>query len=296
MSVKSKGAGAAVIAGALGAYLIKRKNELRFYHYEIVNSKIPEAFEGFRILHLSDLHSKSYGNDGEYLVEACEEFNPDIIVFTGDLFSRSENIFTIKRQVPMMKKLNQLAPLYYVWGNHEADVPDKARLMNSRLSEEGITILRNEKVRIYSGESFIELYGLELDESCYKNAEGGYKDLTPVTQDMLRELLGEPDPANFNVLLAHTPMPFAEYASWGADFTMSGHCHGGMIRLPGGIGLLSPERKFFPKYTKGLYLCETDSGKSVMEVSAGLGKLRINNPEMVSMCILRRHSSNDSKQ
>ena len=161
--VKSKGAGAAVIAGALGAYLIKRKNELRFYHYEIVNSKIPEAFEGFRILHLSDLHSKSYGNDGEYLVEACEEFNPDIIVFTGDLFSRSENIFTIKRKVPMMKKLNQLAPLYYVWGNHEADVPDKARLMNSRLSEEGITILRNEKVRIYSGESFIELYGLELD-------------------------------------------------------------------------------------------------------------------------------------
>lgn len=290
MSAKTTGAGAAVIAGALGAYLIKRKHDLKFYHYEIVNTKIPQEFDGFRIMHISDLHSKSYGPEGRDLVEACSDFNPDVIMFTGDLFSRSENIFTIKKKVPLMKKLNKIAPVYYVWGNHESDVPEKARLMNGRLADEGITVLRNEKVRIYSGESYINLFGLELDESCYKNPEGGYKNLTPVTMDMMRELLGESEPDIFNVLMAHSPMPFDIYAEWGADLTLSGHCHGGIIRLPGGIGLLSPERRLFPKYTKGLYIRETDSGKAMMEVSAGLGKFRINNPEMVSMCILRRHS------
>jgi hypothetical protein len=215
-------------------------------------------------------------------------------MFTGDLYSRSENIFTIKRKVPLMKKLNEIAPVYYVWGNHEADVPDKARLMNSRLQEEGITILRNEKVRIYSGDSFINLYGLELDESCYKNPDGGYKNLTPVTLEMMNSLLGKADEDGFNILMAHSPMPFETYARWGADFTLSGHVHGGIIRI-GGVGLLSPERKLFPEFTKGLYLCETDSGKALMEVSAGLGKFRINNPETISLCVLRRHSTNDSK-
>lgn len=293
MTVKAKGA--AVIAGALGAYLVTHKNELKFYHYEIADPKIPEEFDGYKILHLSDLHSKNYGEDGGDLVEACGDFEPDIIMFTGDLFSRSENIFTIKKKVPLMKKLNGIAPVYYVWGNHEADVPEKAKLMNGRLHDEGITVLRNEKVRIYSGESYINLFGLELDESCYKNPNGGYKNLTPVTLDMLHGLLGEPEEDKFNLLMAHTPMPFETYAEWGADLTLAGHCHGGMIRLPGGIGLLSPERKFFPKYTKGLYTCETEKGSAVMEVSAGLGKLRINNPQMVSLCILRRKDAEHGK-
>ena len=284
-------AGAAALAGALcGAFLITHKNSLKFYHYEIVNTKIPEEFDGYKILHLSDLHGKNYGYEGQYLTEACSELDPDVIMFTGDLFSRSENIFTIKKRVPLMKRLNEIAPVYYVWGNHEADVPDKAKLMNGRLHDEGITVLRNEKVRLYSGKSYINLYGLELDEKYYKNPDGGYKNLPQLTLNDMKEYLGDADPDHFNVLMAHTPMPFETYARWGADFTLSGHCHGGIIRLPGGIGLLSPERKLFPKFTKGLYLCETDSGKASMEVSAGLGKFRVNNPEMVSLCILRRHS------
>lgn len=282
--------GAAVLAGAVcGAYLITRKNELKFYHYEIVNTKIPEAFDGYRILHLSDLHSKSFGYEGVNLIEACEEFHPDVIMFTGDLFSRSENIFTIKQKVPLMKSLNEIAPVYYVWGNHEADVPDKAKLMNGRLHDEGITVLRNEKVRIYSGDDYINLYGLELEPKYYKNDDGSYKNLPRLSLETLNKKLGRPEEDKFNVLMAHTPMPFETYAEWGADFTLSGHCHGGVIRI-GNVGLLSPERKLFPKYTKGLYLCETDSGKAVMEVSAGLGKFRMNNPQMASMCVLRRHA------
>jgi hypothetical protein len=211
-------------------------------------------------------------------------------MFTGDLFSRNENIFTIKRKVPLMKRLNEIAPVYYVWGNHEADVPEKSKLMNGRLADEGITVLRNENVRIYSGDDYINVYGLELEEKYYKNPDGSYKNLPPVTIESIESKLGKAENERFNILMAHTPMPFEEYADWGADLTLSGHCHGGIIRLPGGIGLLSPERRFFPKFTKGLYACETKNGRALMEVSAGLGKLRINNPEMASLCVLRRES------
>lgn len=294
MTAKSTGAGAVALAGAVcGAYLITRKNELKIYHYDIVNSKIPKAFEGYRILHLSDLHGKSYGENGQNLVDVCAEFSPDIILFTGDLFSRSENIFTIKRRIPMMKSLNRIAPVYYIWGNHEAAVPDKAGLMNGRLSEEGITVLRNESVRIYSEDEYINLYGLELEEKYYKNSDGSYGDLPKVTTEVLRSKLGTADKNKFNLLMAHTPMPFDAYADWGADLTLAGHVHGGIIRI-GGVGLLSPERKFFPKYTKGLYLHETADGKALMEVSSGLGKFRLNNPEMISLCVLRR-STDDNR-
>ncbi|MCD8095267.1 MAG: metallophosphoesterase [Ruminococcus sp.] len=294
MSIKSSEAGAAALAGAVcGAYLTTLKNELTFYHYDIVSSKIPAGFDGFRILHLSDLHGKSYGSEGFRLVHSCEEFNPDIIVFSGDLFSRSENIFTIKKKVPLMKSLNKIAHVYYVWGNHEAAVPDKAKLLNDRLRHEGIHVLRNESVKLRKGSDHINLYGLELEEMYYKNPDGSYKNLPPVTRNVLNKKLGAPDTDEFNLLIAHTPMPFLTYADWGADLTLSGHCHGGIIRI-GNVGLFSPERKLFPKYTKGLYSCETQNGDVLMEVSAGLGKFRINNPEMISICVLRRkHTSKD---
>lgn len=282
-------AGAAAAAGLCGAYtIIKHKNDLHFYHYEIKSPKLPEEFDGYKILHLSDLHSKDYGKEGEILTEACSDFEPDMITFTGDLYSRNGNIFTIKRSLPLMKRLRKIAPVYYVWGNHEADMPRNARYMDGLLEHAGINVINNKRERVYCGCSSIDIHGLSLESRFYKNAAGGYKDLPNVSTKHIRSLLGEPDRKSFNILLAHTPMPFVQYAEWGADFVMAGHCHGGMIRLPGGIGLLSPERKLFPRFTKGLYRCRTEYGDSVMEVSAGLGKFRINNPEMVSICILRR--------
>lgn len=279
----------AVLAGTgaalCGAYLITRKNELMFYHYDIKSPKIPQAFDGFKVLHLSDLHTKSYGTDGELLTHACADVSPDVIVFTGDLISRSENIFMIKKKIPMMRDLLKIAPVYYVWGNHEADVPDKAKLLSDYLEAEGINVLRNEKTRITRDNEHIDLYGLELEETYYKNPNGGYKNLPEVTEEVLTDKLGAPDSDSFNLLLAHSPMPFESYADWGADLTLSGHCHGGIIRI-GNKGLLSPERRFFPKYTKGLYTAETENGTAYMEVSAGLGKFRINNPESVSLCRL----------
>ncbi len=286
---KKAGAGAAAAAAGLcGAYLIKHKNDLHFYHYEIPSVRLPEEFDGFKILHLSDLHSKNYGEEGEILASACADFEPDIIVFTGDLYSRSSNLFSIKRALPLMKALRRTAPVYYVWGNHETDIPEKARYMDSLLVQEGIKVLHSQKTEIYVGCAHINLYGLDIDMRYYRNADGGYSQLPAVNEKYVRYQLGECDRKDYNILLAHNPMPFMQYAEWGADLTLSGHCHGGIIRLPGEIGLFSPERTLFPKYTKGLYRCRTEYGDHIMEVSAGLGKFRLNNPEMVSLCILRK--------
>ena len=89
-------------------------------------------------------------------------------------------------------------------------------------------------------------------------------------------------------MLSHTPLAFRAYADWGADVTFSGHCHGGVIRLPFIGGILSPERKFFPRYTKGIYELDAEQGLAKLAVTAGLGKFRLNNPSEIMICTLVR--------
>ena len=109
-----------------------------------------------------------------------------------------------------------------------------------------------------------------------------------ITKDELTKLLGEPDRSECNFLLSHTPLAFRAYADWGADVTFSGHCHGGVIRLPFIGGILSPERKFFPRYTKGIYELNAEQGLAKLAVTAGLGKFRLNNPSEIMICTLER--------
>lgn len=115
-----------------------------------------------------------------------------------------------------------------------------------------------------------------------------HHDLPQITKDELTKLLGEPDRSECNFLLSHTPLAFRAYADWGADVTFSGHCHGGVIRLPFIGGILSPERKFFPRYTKGIYELDAEQGLAKLAVTAGLGKFRLNNPSEIMICTLER--------
>lgn len=263
---------------------------LRFYVSEIENPRLPEAFDGIRVMHLSDLHTKNYGKNGQRLVSKCGRHSPDLIVFTGDLFSRNESLDKILSKVPMMRALAKLAPVYYVIGNHEADAGEKTLILCRALENAGICVLRNERAEIFRGNEKISIYGLEMPFDCYRNKKGGYSGLRRLSLSDLNNMLGTPDKDGYNLLLAHSPIQFEEYASWGADLTLSGHIHGGIVRIAG-VGLFSPERRFFPKYSKGIYRKQTQRGQAVMEVSAGLGKMRINNPESVSICILRRQKN-----
>lgn len=271
-------------------YLDRPVRRLRFYVSETESPRLPESFDGLRVMHLSDMHAKDYGKNGCRLVRACARHKPDIIVFTGDIFSRNESMERIMTRVPMMKALTRLAPVYYITGNHEGDTPQRTAALCRAMSEAGVQVLRNDSARLTRGGEHINIYGLELPPECYHDEWGGYRHLRRLTVGDIDKRLGRPEAEEFNLLLAHSPIQFREYADWGADLTLSGHVHGGVVRIFG-VGLLSPERRFFPRYTRGIYRRQTARGESVMEVSAGLGKFRINNPESVPICILRRQKN-----
>lgn len=250
--------------------------------YDLCSSSLPEGFEGKKIVLLADLHGKKFGKDQCNLLDSVEAASPDYIFFAGDLFSRSEK--ELSGKVRFMKSLNEIAQVYYVVGNHELNDPDTCEAMCHRLRQEGIIVINNSRVKIFSGEDHVNLYGLRLPLRYYVNRDGTFRDLPVPNKTVLDGYLGAADENGFNMLIAHDPLFFGEYAQWGADMVFSGHVHGGMIRLPFVGGLLSPERKFFPKYTKGIYRL----GRAVMALTSGLGKLRINNPSQVMVLELSR--------
>ena len=278
-------AGLAVGTAAAGIYCMIQNRQLCMTEYEIVFEKLPSVFSGKKILQLSDLHTKKYGDNYDNLINSCKTADPDYIFFTGDLYSRNE--VNLDHKLVLMKRLRTIAPVYYVFGNHEADTPEKAEVLAIKLEQCGINVLRNKKIRLYSGEEYINVYGADIESKYYKNSKGSYSNLPQLTVEKLDRMLGESDKYHFNILLAHTPFPFINYSKWGADLIFSGHCHGGVIRIPKIGGLLSPERKFLPEYTKGVYANDKNENSAKMVVSAGLGKFRLQNPSEIILVTLR---------
>lgn len=223
-----------------------------------------------KILHISDCHKRNNPSFNKRIIAVAERENPDVIFITGDLVSRTETDF--KSSEELLKRLCAISPVYMCMGNHEQS------FVNGNQQEFLDAIRRTDaKMLINSGE-YAEIKGRKFyicgvmqNYSVYKKGDS-YKNLDDFTLSEMKKLVGE-CPSENVLLLAHNPL-FAEvYAEWGADYTFSGHVHGGVVRLFG-IGILSPERRFFPRYSKGVY---DISGKKLL-VSAGLGKLRLFNP------------------
>ncbi len=271
----------AVLAAGAGWTLVQNR-QLMISRIDLTLKGLPEAFEGKKILHLSDLHKKRYGDGFSNLINSCAFLEPDYIFFTGDLFSRDET--NLEPKLVLMQRLMRLAPVYYIMGNHEADAPERADCLNEALAKSGVHVLLNAKEPVFEGESHITVAGTALPRECYCTEDGSHRKARPVTPELLTELLGQADSEAPTLLLSHTPMPLKAYSDWGADAVFSGHVHGGVIRLPFIGGLLSPERRFFPKYTRGLYSC----GDTQMIVSAGLGKFRLNNPAQLILATLHK--------
>ena len=244
--------------------------------YAVIESRLflvtrRENFGGdVKILHISDCHKRNNPDFNKRIVAAAEREKPDIILITGDLVSRTETDF--KPSEELLKRLCAISPVYMCMGNHEQS------FINGNQQEFLDAIERTDaKMLINSGE-YAEIKGRRFyicgvmpRYTVYKK-DDSYKNLDDFTMSEMKELMGE-CPKEKVLLLAHNPL-FAEvYAEWGADYTFSGHIHGGIVRLFG-KGILSPERRFFPKYSKGVY----DIKGKKMLVSAGLGKLRMFNP------------------
>lgn len=223
-----------------------------------------------KAVHISDLHKKSFGRNNIDLCKTVEAQNPDIIFVTGDLITRdAKNTETAEKT---LKSLYKTAPVYMVYGNHEQSISEER---NDELSEmiasTGTILLRNSYEQITLNGRKITIYGLCEKYTTYKK-NNGYRDLDAIEKGDLEYLLGKRDGEEV-WLLAHNPLFCEAYSEWGADLTFSGHIHGGAVRILN-KGILSPERRFFPKYSKGVY----ESGGMKLLVSAGLGKLRLFDP------------------
>ncbi|WP_195467448.1 metallophosphoesterase [Clostridium sp. D43t1_170807_H7] len=256
-------------------------NKIDVTKYTISNEKIPEEFNGFKIVQLSDFHSQGYRNTTEDIINKVKDINPDIIVMTGDMVSW--DIEDIEEVKILIKSLAELYPIYYIDGNHEhlAEIlrPGKYVAFIEFMKELGVTTIKNDYIEIYKGDKSINLYGINLP---LDGATGLYVNKFQLEKNYVEKTLPEANEEKFNILLAHTPTFIKQYSQWGADLVLCGHMHGGIVRIPfTNIGLLSPERTIFPKYAAGKFKVNG----SIMIVNRGIGtssfKLRLfNNPEI----------------
>lgn len=249
--------------------------------YTISNEKIPEEFNGFKIVQLSDFHSQGYRNTTEDIISKVKDINPDIIIMTGDMVSW--DMEDIEEAKILIKSLAESYTIYYIDGNHEhlAEILRQSRYASfiEFMQELGVTTIKNDYVEIYKGDKSINLYGINLP---LDGATGLYVNKYQLEKNYVEKTLPEADGEKFNILLAHTPIFIKQYSQWGSDFVLAGHMHGGIIRIPfTNIGLLSPGRAILPRYASGKFKVDD----TTMIVNRGIGtssfNLRLfNNPEI----------------
>lgn len=263
-----------IILTALIVWLLWGNRALELNTYTVASDEIPEEFHGFRIAHVSDVHNTEIGDDNKRLLSVLREAEPDIIAITGDLIdSRNTDIETALR---FAEGAAEIAPCYYVTGNHEARVAEYDEL-KKRLIELGVVVLDNKRVELEKNGEALTFIGVDDPDF---TADYLFDDSKSIIEAQVQRLSDKED--RYTVLLSHRPELFDVYAESGADLILSGHAHGGQIRLPVVGGIFAPHQGFFPEYDGGIY---TDADVNMI-VSRGVGNslfpLRVNNrPEVI---------------
>ena len=268
-----------LLALLLGAGAFYQSNFILFTEsYTFTSSRLPEAFDGFRIVQLSDLHGAVFGQDNQDLLEAVEAAEPDLIAITGDIVDRHRNT-PFSYAWELGAQLAAIAPTYFITGNHEWGIGRVPELKEG-LEAAGVTVLSNQYVALERSGQQIVL--ARIDDP------NGYADQkTP--EELAAEVRSAFGEDVFWLLLAHRNTYFEkQYSLLGADLVLSGHGHGGLIRLPFTDGLLSTERTLFPSYTSGFY----EANGAQVFISRGIGNsgisFRLFNPAQLVVMTLER--------
>ena len=230
-----------------------------------------------RFVLLSDLHNKVYGTKNDKVIEAIRRINPDFIVLAGDLVT-SQLREDMTPGIELLRTLRQDYRIYYGLGNHESKMrqrPDQFGDKYDRLiravSGKNVSVLKNEAV--FLPEYNLKITGLDLDLNYFAHFK-----VQKMKPGYLQETLPECEKEKCNILITHNPDYFAEYAQWGADLVLSGHVHGGIMRLPLLGGVIAPSYKIFPEYDGGVFR----TGSAAMLLGRGMGShtipLRFFNP------------------
>ena len=248
--------------------------DLEIHKYNVKSEDIPSEFDNFRIVQISDLHNAEFGENNEKLLLMLKQADADIIAITGDMIdSRNTGVDVA---ISFAQKAVNIAPVYYVNGNHESRVSGEYEKLKQGLTDAGVTILENSSADITIGDEAITLIG--INDPTFR------MDIVDDTmeQNIAHQLVNViPDNDNYKVLLAHRPEYFDVYAG-NVDLVLSGHAHGGQFRIPFIGGLVAPGQGFFPEYYEGSHIKENTE----MIVSRGIGNsiipFRINNkPEII---------------
>ncbi len=259
---------AAAAAGTLAAlYELKT---LKSTYYEIQSEKVKPGDE-LKVVLLSDLHERNYGHNNAKLIRRIIKEAPDLILTAGDMITASEHP-DYEGSLALYRNLLRIAPVYAAYGNHEKRMStgegrqlQEFHRYERALEEAGVKWLLNDSIKANSS---ICLSGLDIERKYYRKIMRLYYPPSQMKQD-----LASVPKECFNIVLAHNPRFFRTYAEYGADLYLSGHYHGGAIRLFGGrIGVISPQFRMFPKYSRGMY----DKLGSKMIVSAGCGSHKVN--------------------
>ena len=278
---------AAVAAAAVGGFIARseyERDQLVTEYFHLQSPKIKG--DGVRFVFLTDLHDKQFGADNERLLAAIREAKPDYVLVGGDLMV-AKGKGDLTKSLYLLKELAKEYPVICAHGNHELRLRNEPDVYGDKyweyqraLQEMGIPFLSNERMAISED---MDIYGVDLVKDYY---EPGYPKMKP---GYMERTLGTPDAKKFTILLAHSPMFFREYEMWGADLTLSGHFHGGTIRLPLVGGVMTPQYQFFFPWCAGQFDGK-NGGKLI--VGRGLGTHSINirfndKPQVVVVDITR---------
>ena len=249
----------------IAIFLYLENNTLTITKLKLTSEKIKEKIN---IVHISDLHGKSFGKNNEKLIEKINNENPNFIIYTGDLTNGRAKGKTDHVGINFLSSLNKIAPVFYINGNHEFDGGERVENLLTELSKNGVNVLQNRITQIAVNNSKVFILGIE---------EG----LKQNTLNILKNFEKEDD---LKILLCHYPEFFEYYCKFDIDLMFSGHAHGGQFIFPFIGGLYAPGQGIFPKYYKGIH----EKNNSTLIVSRGLGPSRFpprlfNRPEIISL-------------
>lgn len=245
-------------------------NPLVLTRYDYTSSKVPEGFDGYRIVHISDFHCKEFGDGESDLIAMIRNAEPDLILFTGDSIDDEHSLDNYR---DLITGIYDVAPIYYVNGNHEYDASAPLAEMKELNEKYQVHDLNDASVVVEHNGDSILLSGLDFR----------------LTMRGLRNNIDYANTTMFNILLYHGTDKFDGIAPYNYDLVLSGHTHGGIVCLPFIGGIISNQKELFPKYDSGVYT----SGLSTMISSRGLGDAsipRFHNPREV-ICITLHHIS-----
>lgn len=268
-----------ISAALIIVLLLESEREKRKPVKEYLEIETDKIKNNYKLIFISDLHDRQYGKDNDLLLKMIREEKPDYILIGGDLIIAKRKKTDLGITAHLLNELSSVAPVIYANGNHEQRLfSDENKDTYGKWKDEFLDIISKNRVSYLSDcdvrKDELVFYGLNLDEECYRDVISKKIDTDYINSRIKKASDG------YNILMAHSPLYLDVYEKWGADLGLSGHFHGGVMRI-GNKGVLTSQWQLFHKWCVGTFRINN----SVFVVSRGLGghtiDVRINNyPEL----------------